>query len=125
MQEGYCDPSGHGKPGVESGTTLPITAAARWWARQSGTPRPHKATLIRWATRGIRGHRLRAERHGGRWFVSVAALETFHRVLNEPPPRTVDRSAGPIRVATVARVIQELDTQAGVIERQELRRAAQ
>lgn len=124
MQEGYCDPSGQGKPAVQSGTTMPMTAAARWWARRSGTPRPHKATILRWATRGVRGHRLRAERRGGRWFVSVAALEDFHRVLNEPPPRAADRSAGPIRVAAVARVIQELDAEAGLIEREELRRAS-
>ena len=88
---------------------LPLTEAAAAWARITGAPRPHRATLARWCIRGCRGIRLRGERNGGQWAVSLDALREFHRRLNEPPAQAVDRSAGPARAAEIARAIARLD----------------
>jgi len=86
---------------------LSIEAAATWWARRSGTPKPHRATLIRWATRGVRGIRLPAERVGGRWYVTEAGLLEFHRRLNSRPE--VPPPAGAIRAAEIAAAQRELE----------------
>ena len=63
---------------------LPIAKASAAWAAFTGGPRPDKCTLIRWATKGVRGHRLRAERFGTRWYCRPSALVEFHRLINEP-----------------------------------------
>lgn len=99
---------------------MPIERAAAWWARRSGTPRPHRATLIRWATRGVKGHRLRAERNGGRWYVTEAALVEFHRVLNEQS--IAIPTAGPVRVSEIAAAQRRLDELIGQRNRLEVAR---
>lgn len=104
--------------GMNASTPLTVERAAAWWARRSGTPRPHRATLIRWATRGIRGHRLRAECVGGRWYVTEAALVEFHQRLNEPREKQVDRSAGPTRIAAIAEAQRRLEEITGLVERE-------
>lgn len=81
-------------------TAMTMERAAAWWADRSRTPRPHRQTLIRWATRGVRGTRLAAERRGGRWFVTETALVDFHRVLNQSAG-TDRRPAGTARVAEI------------------------
>lgn len=87
---------------------LTMNQAAALWARHTGRPRPHKSTLIRWAVRGCRGTRLRAERNGGQWTVTADELVDFHRRINELPLEAVDRTAGPARTAQVQRAIDEL-----------------
>ena len=93
---------------------LPLTQAAAEWHRITGAPRPHRATLARWCIRGCRGIRLRGERSGGQWFVTVDALREFHRLTNILPDRAPDRSAGPARAAEIARSLVELDEMIGV-----------
>lgn len=86
---------------------LTIEQAAGWWARESKTPRPHKATIIRWATRGVRGRRLQAEFISGRWWVEQDALRRFHREVNESAAgRTMP--AGPVRAAQIATAHRQL-----------------
>jgi hypothetical protein len=80
---------------------LTIEQAAAWWAQQSRTPRPHKATIIRWATRGVRGRRLQAEFISGRWWVTQDALRRFHREVNESAANH-SMPAGPLRAAQIA-----------------------
>lgn len=80
--------------------TMSMERAAAWWADRSHTPRPHRQTLIRWATRGVRGTRLKAERRGGRWFVTDEALVEFHRVLNQADG-TTPSLAGRLRCAEI------------------------
>lgn len=109
MREGYFAEKGQGKPDSDLPEHMTVEQAATWWARRSRTPKPHRATLVRWATRGCRGHRLHAECVGGRWYVSEAALRDFHRLLNQPQPMAVDRSAGPVRAADVSAAITEID----------------
>lgn len=80
------------------GIAMSMERAAAWWADRSRTPRPHRQTLIRWATRGVQGTRLRAERRGYRWFVTEEALVEFHRALNAidgagPRVASADRAA--------------------------------
>jgi len=62
---------------------MPITKAAAIWTEYSGGPAIQKATLVRWITEGVNGHRLKAERFGGRWFCTPADLADLHRRLNE------------------------------------------
>ena len=90
-------------------SNMTIDAAARWWAQRCGTTKPHRATLIRWATRGCRGRRLRAELHGGRWYVTEDALRDFHRHLNALPVALADRTAGPVRAAEIRENIRRLE----------------
>jgi len=89
-------------------TAMSMERAAAWWADRSRTPRPHRQTLIRWATRGVRGTRLQAERRGGRWFVTEEALVEFHRVIN-----LVDvgqsRPAGVTRAAEIEANLAKLE----------------
>lgn len=88
-------------------SAMSMERAAAWWARRSGAPRPHRSTLIRWATRGVNGTRLRAERAGGRWYVTEAALVEFHRKLNEQSIEIP--TAGPVRVMQIAAAQRKLE----------------
>lgn len=90
---------------------LPINEAAREWARITGTPRPHRSTLIRWCTRGCRGVRLAGRLAGGGWVVTREALREFHVRINDRPliaDRTVE--ANPARAAEIATALNELDS---------------
>lgn len=90
---------------------LPIAKAAAVWARFTGGPRPDKATLIRWATKGLRGHRLRAERFGTRWYCRPSALRDFHRAMNEPvmtAPPAVDPRTREAQIDAAMRRLDEL-----------------
>jgi hypothetical protein len=90
-------------------TLLNANQAAAEWSRLTRAPRPNRATVIRWCSRGCRGHRLRGERLGGRWYVTPEALAAFLRETNELPPAAADRAAGPARAAQVAAAIERLD----------------
>lgn len=83
--------------------------AAAYFARVTGAPRPHRATLVRWATRGVRGRRLRAELLGGRWFTSEPEVDEFLRHLTAVPELCCDQSAGPVREAQVRAAVADLD----------------
>jgi hypothetical protein len=88
---------------------ISMNEGASYWSRITGTPRPHRSTLIRWATKGCRGRRLRAEPLAGRWYTTTDAIEEFLRHVAMLPPSGVDRPIGPARVAQVQRAIDDLD----------------
>ena len=88
---------------------IDMQAAAGHWARMTGTPRPHRGTLIRWATRGVRGRRLRGELIAGRWYTTLDDIEEFLRHMTQPISECLDQAAAPIRAAQVERAINELD----------------
>lgn len=88
---------------------ISMNEGAAYWARITGAPRPHRGTLIRWAIKGVRGRRLRAEALAGRWFTTAEAIEEFLRHVTELPPDAADRSAGPARAAQVQRALDDLD----------------
>ena len=88
---------------------LSMHRVAAMWSRMTGTPRPHRGTLIRWATKGVKGHRLHAERLGGRWYATPEAVADFHRHMTTPPAESSDREAGPTRAAQIQASLAELD----------------
>ena len=88
---------------------ISMNQGAAYWARITGAPRPHRSTLIRWALKGCRGKRLRAEALAGRWFTTEHDIEEFLRHVTTLPADTVDRAAGPARAAQVQRAIDDLD----------------
>jgi hypothetical protein len=88
---------------------ISMNEGAAYWARITGCPRPHRCTLIRWATKGCRGKRLQAEPLAGRWFTTEPAIDDFLRHLSQPPANAVDRAAGPVRAAQVQRALDDLD----------------
>jgi len=88
---------------------ISMNQGAAYWSRITGAPRPHRGTLIRWAIKGCRGQRLRAETLAGRWFTTEVAIEEFLRHLTTPPADAVDQSAGPARAAQVQRALDDLD----------------
>jgi hypothetical protein len=88
---------------------ITMNEGAAYWSRITGTPRPHRGTLIRWAIKGVRGKRLRAEPLAGRWFTTTGAIEEFLRHVSQPPECVVDRTAGPARTAQVQRALDDLD----------------
>lgn len=88
---------------------ITMTEGAAYWSRITGTPRPHRGTLIRWALKGVRGKRLRAEALAGRWYTTTDAIEEFLRHVSQPPECVVDRTAGPARAAQVQRALADLD----------------
>jgi len=88
---------------------ISMNQGAAYWARITGAPRPHRGTLIRWAIKGVRGRRLRAETLAGRWFTTTEAIEEFLRHVSQPPAEAADRSAGPARAAQVQRSLDDLD----------------
>ncbi|MFN6191796.1 MAG: DUF1580 domain-containing protein [Planctomycetia bacterium] len=94
---------------VSTTTKISMTEGAAYWARITGAPRPHRSTLIRWAIKGCRGKRLRAEPLAGRWFTTTDAIEEFLRHVTTLPTDAVDRTAGPARAAQVQRVLDDLD----------------
>jgi hypothetical protein len=113
MRQGYSAHRGQEKPADGNAAAMPIEQAATWWARRCGSKKPHRSTLVRWAIRGCRGRRLRAELAGGRWYVSESALAEFHRHVNQLPARASDRSAGPARAVEIAAAFEELDSLIG------------
>jgi len=88
---------------------ISMNEGAAFWARITGTPRPHRGTLIRWAIKGCRGRRLRAEPHAGRWYTTEADIEEFLRHVTKLPGEAPDRTAGPTRAAQVQRALDDLD----------------
>jgi len=88
---------------------ISMNQGAAYWARITGAPRPHRGTLIRWALKGVRGKRLRAEPLAGRWFTTTDAIEEFLRHVSQPPADAVDRTACPARAAQVQRALNNLD----------------
>ena len=57
--------------------------AARLLPRRRRGRKPHVATLYRWASRGLRGHRLETIRVGGSLCTSVEALQRFFDKLTD------------------------------------------
>lgn len=55
-----------------SGDFLPLAQAAKQLPGH-----PSTSTLRRWRREGVAGTKLQCLRVGGRWFVSIAALEEF------------------------------------------------
>ena len=93
---------------------MPISQAAREWARITKTRRPHRATLIRWCTKGCRGVRLCARRAGGGWFVTRDALVEFHRQTNDrADTMSTALEADPARAGEIAAAVHELDALLG------------
>jgi hypothetical protein len=88
---------------------ISMNEGAAYWARITGAPRPHRSTLIRWATKGCRGKRLQAEPLAGRWFTTEPAIDEFLRHVTQLPPDVSDRTAGPARAAQVQRTLDDLD----------------
>lgn len=88
---------------------IDMQRAAAYWARKTGAPRPHRGTLVRWATRGVRGRRLRAELLGGRWYTSEGEVDAFLRHLTQVPAMCCDQSAGPVRAGQVQAALADLD----------------
>lgn len=88
---------------------ISMVEGAKYWARITGAPRPHRGTLIRWALKGVRGKRLRAEPLAGRWFTTTDAIEEFLRHLTTPQDDAADRAAGPARAAQLQRRLDDLD----------------
>jgi hypothetical protein len=88
---------------------IDMQRAAAYWARVTGAPRPHRGTLVRWATRGVRGRRLRAELLGGRWYTSTAEVDAFLRHLTQVPELCCDQSAGEVRQSQVQAALDDLD----------------
>jgi len=87
---------------------ISMVEGAKYWARITGAPRPHRSTLVRWAIKGVRGKRLQAEPLAGRWFTTTDALEDFLRHVTLRPD-TPHQSAGPARAAQVQRTLDDLD----------------
>jgi hypothetical protein len=90
-------------------TKISMNQGAAYWASITGAPRPHRSTLIRWALKGVRGKRLRAEPLAGRWFTTQSAVEDFLRHVTALPDDATDRTAGPARAAQVQRALDDLD----------------
>ena len=88
---------------------MSMNQGAAYWSRITGTPRPHRGTLIRWAVKGCRGKRLRAESLAGRWYTTEADIDEFLRHVTMLPADAVDRTAGPARAAQVQRALDDLD----------------
>ncbi len=86
-----------------------MNQGAAYWAQITGAPRPHRGTLIRWATKGVRGRRLRAEPLAGRWYTTEEAINDFRRHLQEPATCQHAVPAGPARAAQVQTAIDDLD----------------
>jgi len=99
----------HDERHAEDAMKISMNQGAAYWASITGAPRPHRGTLIRWAIRGCRGMRLRAEPLAGRWYTTEAAIEEFLRHVTTLPADTVDRSAGPARAAQMQRALDDLD----------------
>lgn len=87
---------------------IDMHAAAGYWAAATGTPRPHRSTLIRWATKGVRGLRLRAEALAGRWYTTTDDIDDFLRHMTQPIGECLDASSA-VRAAQVERSLDELD----------------
>ena len=67
------------------GQSLSLSEAAETWGKITGTPPPRASTLSRWASHGIRGHKLRSLVVGGRVLVSEADLRAVDDVYRWTP----------------------------------------
>jgi hypothetical protein len=106
----YLRPSAEDTPAA-----LPLNAAAREWARMTGTSRPHRSTIMRWCVKGCRGVRLCGRRSGNGWVVTPEALAEFHARINERPATSMTvPEANPARAAEIATALGELDKLIGL-----------
>ena len=88
---------------------LSMNQGAAYWARLTGAPRPHRGTLIRWAIKGVRGRRLRAEALAGRWYTAEPWIEEFARHVQAAALADGIDVAGPVRAVEVQSAIETLD----------------
>jgi len=65
--------------------------------------------MLRWAIKGVKGMRLRAERLGGRWYTTPEAIEDFVRQVSEFPADAGNRNPGPVRAAQLQTALDHLD----------------
>lgn len=91
-------------PGSEKLLTLAQAAQLSWLPRRrSGNP-PHRSTLWRWATKGIRGIRLQTCRDGFGTCTTEAAVRDFFKrcttELSKPCDRKSSTTASASRAAT-------------------------
>lgn len=94
---------------MQTVSKITMQDSAKLFASITGAPRPHRATMLRWALKGVRGKRLLAERLGGRWYTTPEAVEDFLRHVTALPDDVTDRTAGPARAAQVQRALDDLD----------------
>jgi hypothetical protein len=64
--------------------------------------RPHRSTVVRWATRGLRGLRLQTKKIGGRRYTTPAWIEEFVAATGdsldqECPPKAIDTAAAALK----------------------------
>jgi hypothetical protein len=88
---------------------IDMQTAAAYWAKVTGTPRPHRGTLIRWASKGVRGVRLQAEPIAGRWYTTTDAVDEFLRHMPRPGDVGSDVTAVTVRATQVGMAIEDLD----------------
>lgn len=62
---------------LSSETVVALSDAAKLLPRRRRGKKPHRATLYRWASRGLRGTRLEVIRVGGTTCTSHEALQRF------------------------------------------------
>lgn len=83
---------------------LSLSAAAKTLPPRRAGKRPHVSVLYRWATNGLRGHRLETVQVGGTKCTSIEALQRFfNRLGGEGNAVNVDPSSPADRPKTSRR----------------------
>jgi hypothetical protein len=87
----------------ENEEILTMTAASKL------PPRPNVATLWRWRTKGVRGHKLETMLYGGRRVTSREAIARFLAAINgEPAIRVVTPRQRELSIERAERRAEEL-----------------
>lgn len=94
------------RPAILAETRRTLTQLAR---REGVNP----ATIWRWRTKGIRGHKLDAVLIGGRWFTSDEAFARFVEATNGAEPTPLAPPASPDKPARSKRDASEKLAAAG------------
>lgn len=77
---------------------MTLTEAAGFFARSNGK-KVSTDSLVRWIQTGVKGVRLKAQMHGGRWMTTETWLSEFHE---ERTRRALRASPGQLVIGTRA-----------------------
>lgn len=98
---------------TESSQLLPFSKLIPLLEREYGI-RLHVSTLHRWRQPGLRAHKLRCTRIGGRWLTSLDEIREFFDQLSEPSSVPKESSS---RARQAQRDLEEMFRMARVTDR--------
>jgi hypothetical protein len=92
---------------IDSEELVPLTNVATMVPPRPNGKRMAVTTAWRWATVGVRGHKIEVVRIGGSKYTSREALGRFLKAINSPDQKPAMRKTRKRRIAAAERVLDK------------------